>query len=306
MNEFILHHYQMSPFSQKMRSMLGYAGVAWSSAQTKPMPPRPVLAALAGGYRKVPVAQVGADVFCDTRVIAEEIAVLSGKPALALANTGVASQSWVARVDLEVFFAAIMAGGTPQLRRHVWETMSLADILRLGWDRLQMGRKATVKAPAPHKAGAVVRAHLADIEARLAADDFLFGSQPNHADFSAWHSLWFLNDLAGSHRARNFQRTQAWMGRMRGFGEGERREIDPQQALAIARAAAPRVVDDAHRRDAHIGTAVKIVPTDYGHEPVTGILVGVTPTRYILARDTMECGLLHVHFPQQGFEITPA
>lgn len=71
MSEFILHHYVLSPFSTKIRAMLGQAGLDWRSAITREMPPRPVLEVLAGGYRKIPVAQIGADVFCDTRVIAE-------------------------------------------------------------------------------------------------------------------------------------------------------------------------------------------------------------------------------------------
>ena len=84
MQEFILYHYAMSPFSEKVRAMLGYAGLSWQSVIVREMPPRPMLSALAGGYRKVPVAQSGADVFCDSRAIADEIARLSGKPELSL------------------------------------------------------------------------------------------------------------------------------------------------------------------------------------------------------------------------------
>ena len=61
MSTLILHNYPMSPFSEKTRAMLGVAGLSWRSAPTREMPPRPVLAALAGGYRKVPLAQIGAD-----------------------------------------------------------------------------------------------------------------------------------------------------------------------------------------------------------------------------------------------------
>ena len=53
MNDLILHHYAMSPFSEKIRAMLGYAQVNWQSCITREMPPRPLLARLAGGYRKI-------------------------------------------------------------------------------------------------------------------------------------------------------------------------------------------------------------------------------------------------------------
>lgn len=35
--------------------------------------PKPDLVALTGGYRRIPVLQIGADVFCDTRLIAKEL-----------------------------------------------------------------------------------------------------------------------------------------------------------------------------------------------------------------------------------------
>jgi len=84
MTDLILHHYPMSPFSQKTRSMLGYANLPWQSVITREMLPRPHLQTLAGGYRKIPVAQIGADIFCDSHSIASEIARLSDKPELAL------------------------------------------------------------------------------------------------------------------------------------------------------------------------------------------------------------------------------
>ncbi|MEQ9465562.1 MAG: hypothetical protein RJQ10_18015 [Haliea sp.] len=47
--QLILHHYAMSPFAQKIRSMLGYAGLPWQSAIAREMPPRPVVAQRAAG-----------------------------------------------------------------------------------------------------------------------------------------------------------------------------------------------------------------------------------------------------------------
>ena len=99
----ILHHYALSPFSEKMRAMMGTANLPWQSCITRELPPRPVLAALAGGYRKIPVAQIGADIFCDTRVIASEIAALSGMPQLALESADEATQAYANATDLHAF-----------------------------------------------------------------------------------------------------------------------------------------------------------------------------------------------------------
>ncbi len=71
--ELILHHYDGSPYSEKIRLLLGYKGLDWRSATMPPMLPKPELMTLTGGYRRAPVLQIGADVYCDSALIAAEI-----------------------------------------------------------------------------------------------------------------------------------------------------------------------------------------------------------------------------------------
>jgi len=300
--DLILHHYPLSPFSQKIRTMLGYTGLPWQSVITREMPPRPMVAALAGGYRKIPVAQVGADVFCDTRTIAAEIALRSGKPELARENCAPEVQAFIDETDLDVFFACVLLAGTGKMGRKVRESMSLLDLARFMWDRIGMGLKTSVKTVSPREAKPRLLKHLAAMEQRL-QQPFLFGPQPCHADFSAYHSLWFIRELAGSALGDDFPRVIAWMGRMQAFGEGTRSEIHAQQALEAARQATPRAVGEEHRSDPLIGRQVSIAPTDYGQVPTTGVLVGVTPAQWIIAREEPELGRLHLHFPRQGFAL---
>ncbi|MDQ8038073.1 MAG: glutathione S-transferase family protein [Pedobacter sp.] len=300
MPTLILHHYPMSPFSQKIRSMLGYAGLEWESALTREMPPRPILEKLAGGYRKIPVAQIGADVFCDSRIIAEEIALLSGKPELALANCSPATQAYVAKVDLEIFFDCIIGGGSRKLQKKMREAMSLPDIIRFFWDRINLGRTAKVKTAGFRGMRERVLLHVADVEQRLQAD-FLGGDRPDHSDFSTWHSLWFIRDLGESRMINPYPKVMAWMDRMKAFGEGSRREISGEQALVTARAATPRAIPDELRKDALIGHKVSIVPADYARLPTKGILVGASANRWIVAREEKDVGTVHVHFPRDGF-----
>lgn len=47
-----------------------------------PVMPKPDLVALTGGYRKTPVLQVGADVYCDTALIARRLEQEKAVPAL--------------------------------------------------------------------------------------------------------------------------------------------------------------------------------------------------------------------------------
>jgi glutathione S-transferase len=66
MAELILHHYPTSPFAEKTRLMLGYKNLPWKSVMIPMIMPKPDVVALTGGYRKTPILQIGADIYCDT------------------------------------------------------------------------------------------------------------------------------------------------------------------------------------------------------------------------------------------------
>ncbi|MEL0028560.1 MAG: glutathione S-transferase family protein, partial [Perlucidibaca sp.] len=291
----ILYHYALSPFSSKVRAMLGYAGLDWQSVIVRSLPPRPEIDALAGGYRKIPVAQIGADIFCDSHVIAAEIASLAGLPLLDPARCSAEAQAWIRRVDVQVFAHSLMLSGTLALGRKVWAGMSLREIAGFTRDRIAIGRKARVRAN-PAKARERVREHLADCEARLTGQDWLFGDQPCHADFSAWHSLWFIHELAETGVLADFPRVRDWYERLRAAGQGGRRQETTAagaRALALALAASPREIPGEYLADPLIGREVMVAPDDYALDPTTGQLAGVTPTRWILARETPEGHRVH-------------
>jgi hypothetical protein len=60
--ELILHHFDLSPYAEKVRTLLGLKALAWRSVQIPMVMPKPDLIALTGGYRKTPVLQIGADI----------------------------------------------------------------------------------------------------------------------------------------------------------------------------------------------------------------------------------------------------
>ena len=80
--ELILHHYDFSNFAEKARLALGYKGLAWRGVIIPPIAPKPDLTPLTGGYRRTPVLQVGADIFCDTRLILRELERRKPQPSL--------------------------------------------------------------------------------------------------------------------------------------------------------------------------------------------------------------------------------
>jgi glutathione S-transferase len=69
----ILHHYDTSPYAEKVRTGLGLKGLAWASVELPVIMPKPNLTTLTGGYRKRPVLQIGADIYCDSQLIMREL-----------------------------------------------------------------------------------------------------------------------------------------------------------------------------------------------------------------------------------------
>src|SRR5690606_19910442 len=74
--------YPGSPFAEKARCLLGYKQLAWRSVEIPVIMPKPDLLALTGGYRGTPVLQIGADVYCDTALIAEVLERIAPSPSL--------------------------------------------------------------------------------------------------------------------------------------------------------------------------------------------------------------------------------
>ena len=73
MTDIILHHYAVSPYAEKVRIGLGLKQATWKSVDIPNVMPKPDLMPLTGGYRKTPVMQIGADIYCDTQLIMLEL-----------------------------------------------------------------------------------------------------------------------------------------------------------------------------------------------------------------------------------------
>lgn len=300
MPELILFNYALSPFSEKVRPMLGFSGLDWASVTVPEAPPRPALNALTGGYRRIPVAQIGADIFCDTRLITREIARLAGNPELCADNTTAEQRAFVDRADHQLFIACLTACAGVGMLRQLARRTSLRRTLRFVVDRIGIGRKARVRAPGKAQSVAAVREHVAELEARLADEDFLFGDTPTEADFAAYHGLWFMRLLGGERLIGDAAGVHEWMDRIAAFGHGRIEAMSDEQALDAAGNVEPAAIPDA---DPVIPRAVEIAPSDYARDPVSGELVAESETAWVLAREHPRVGRVHVHFPRQGFRI---
>lgn len=298
----ILHHYEQSPFSEKIRLMLGYTGMAWQSVISPAMPPRPNVEPLAGGYRRMPVAQDGADVFCDTRLISAEIAQRRGKPELASAGCDAVVQDMTAHLESDIFWACIGSIPVSRTLRQLVRNFGFGGAFRFLKDRVSIARHANTSAMSPKVAVTVFQQHLEQLERQL-EKDFLFDVLPCVADFAAYHTLWFKRHVGELPMPEGLPRVSAWYDRMGAFGHGSSLAATAEDAFAAAADNSPRHVPEEMTTDLRIGQPVVISPVDYALDSTSGILVGCSEERWIIARDTDQVGLVHVHFPTTGFEL---
>jgi glutathione S-transferase len=298
-DEIILHHYDTSPFSEKVRLLFGLKGLAWRSVIQPTIMPKPNLVPLTGGYRRIPVLQIGADVYCDTQVIMAEVAARAGGEPMD--GVGWAVNLWADRLFFQATVPIIF--GEIEVPRAFIE------------DREKLSGRP-FDAAAMKAAGAPMRgqwrAQAAWIEAGLAHSDFLAGARPGLADIAAYMNVWFLRGAVPAITEAlmdGLPRTAAWRTRVAAIGHGTRAEMTPTEALAIAKAAEPAPFtahDPADPLGLAPGAAVRVMADDYGRDPIDGTLVAANAERVVLAREDPALGRLHAHFPRAGYLVVPA
>ncbi len=298
--EFILHHYDASPFSEKARLMFGLKGLAWRSVVTPNIMPKPDLVPLTGGYRRAPVMQIGADIFCDSQAILAEIERRAPTPAAA---TGMA---WAINLWADrLFFQATVPVIFGELGEHVPRAF-VEDREKMAGRAFDMAAMKQVAQPMRGQ----WRAHAAWIEGALAGGgDFLAGDKPGLADIAAYMNVWFLAG-ATPHLAEallaDLGRVQAWRGRVAAIGHGTRTEMSGPEALEVARAHEPAPFeghDPADPLGLAPGAAVVVMADDYGRDPIAGTLVGAGRERIVIAREAPDLGRLNLHFPRAGYIV---
>ncbi len=296
-----LHHYPFSPFGEKIRSMLGFADLPWQSVDVPPQPPRPSLDPMLTGYRKSPVAQIGADLFCDTRTIAAEIARLSGRSELVAAGRSETDLQYLDHLEGPIFAACLAAVPKGKLFVKLITTLGFG-LPKFLKDRAALGAAGGLDVVSGAEAGRIWSAHLDDLDSRL-GDGFLGGTGPDIRDFSAYHVVWFFEFMTGSKVAGPRSALGRWQRDMAGFGHGHPEVISGDRALAIARENEPRALPQSSN-DPKIGKTVRIAPTDYGRDNTQGLLVASTADRWVIETTTATCGRIHVHFPTHGYALT--
>lgn len=299
----ILHHFDASPFAEKVRLALGIKGLSWNSVEIPMVMPKPKLTALTGGYRKTPVLQIGADVYCDTRRIAIELENRFPSPSLFPDGRLALAMALTPWSDDRCFRpgAALSMGTNGDLPEPV-----LAD-RRAFFDFLDF---STLSERLPHYFSQF-QAQLALLDRMLAEGDApcLAGDAPGWVDVLAYFPLWMARgNIANSGElVESLPSLLSWERRMAAVGHGERSAMDADDALDLARWATSTVVeeivDDSWPRGFAEGDAVVVSPDDYGRNGVEGHLARLAGDEIAIHRHDPLVGDVVVHFPRTGYEL---
>jgi len=301
MADIILHHFDLSPFAEKARLALGFKGLAWRSVQIPLIMPKPDLEALTGGYRKTPVMQIGADIYCDTQRIAAELERRYPEPSLFPdGNEGLAFalSAWSDKAFFEPG-AGLSMGTNAEIPEPLLEDRK-AFFNFMDFD--------TLADSLPHLYGQL-RSHLALVDRQLAdGRTYLLGEQPGWADILAYFPVWMsrgnIADIEGV--LAPFNSLAAWADRVAGFGHGERTEMEAEEALQIARDTPTETATEVDADDPlqlAAGNRVTVAPDDYGIVPVAGELVRLTVDDIAIRREDPRAGEVVVNFPRRGYKV---
>ena len=306
----ILHHYEDSPFSEKVRLALRLKNLGWTSVDVPVLMPKPDLVPLTGGYRRTPIMQIGADIYCDTAVILRELEKRFRIPALNLpGHEGVSAMvaAWTDgkwfQTSVGIIFGAL-GDGVPEAFRKDREALS--------------GRPFDTEAMA---AAAPMlrdqwRAQMMWIEERLqggtgaGAGNYIVSTKPGMVDVHAHMNVWFVAQRVPDFVEECFEgapRTKAWYQRLNEATGPDPEVITSQDALEVAGATGPRLVaaiaDGREPQGLAPGQQVSVAPDDYGKDWVEGTLVHADAQRIIIARATETIGTINVHFPRAGYLV---
>ncbi|MDP3158934.1 MAG: glutathione S-transferase family protein [Reyranella sp.] len=302
MTDIILHHYGLSPFAEKVRIGLGLKQAAWKSVDIPNVMPKPDLMPLTGGYRKTPVMQIGADIYCDTQLIMLELERrLPSPPFLPKGREGEARAitMWLDRQIFSPAVGVVMSQVADKFGDAFKKDRS--EFSGRTFDPERMRAALPMLRDQTYAQLSLAEAMLAD------GRTFVLGSEPGLADCALYNPVWFIQQHLGKTAAPldRLPGIVAWSERMKALGEGKRTDIKATDALEIAKAAKPEStsVDANDPSGLKAGQKLSVTPDDTGKVPVTGTLVGLTADRISIARNDPRVGDVVVHFPRAGFIV---
>ena len=304
MSELLLHHYWPSPFAHKVRIALRMIGASWTSVEIPRVPPKPLLVPMTAGYRRTPVMQVGADIYCDTQNIAralaeagyEEALFPNGQRGLVMALSGWIDQSLVELAIRTVITNAI--GNAP------------ADFIKdrgdlyfePGWseESLKAGLPAVLLQ---------LGAQAEHAEKALERTGYIAGDRPSWADAGLAFCAWFLRGrwAGGADFLSRYPAIERLEAELATNAESHEQTMTGEQALAVALAASRGSPTGVRNPacDLSVGQQVLIRPRTQSSDPnIVGRLRYLDMTRISIDHESPETGPVAVHLPLAGYRVS--
>ena len=299
----VLHHFDQSPFSEKIRVIFGFKRLAWRSVRISRIMPRPNLMPLTGGYRRTPTMQIGADIYCDTQIIIRELQRRFPAPTLfPLGHAGLpwALGMWTDRTFFQNTVSLVFGTLSDKVPRDFIE-----DRERLRGAKFDV---AAMKAAIPQMRDQF-RAHVGWIEAQLSDGREWLLETFSLADVHAYMNVWYVrsNLPEADELLARVPLTLAWQRRLQNVGHGA--EMSSDEALDIAARAKPQtpiLADPEDPNGRQPGDRVSVVPDDYGKVEVRGEIVSLSAQHIAIRRHDDRVGEIVVHFPRAGFVVIPS
>ena len=304
----ILHHYPQSPVAHKTRMALGIAGATWQSVEIPRIPPKPLLMPLTAGYRRTPVLQIGADIYCDSQNIVRALEEYGCPNSLfpdGVTGRSMMMASWSENTLFDLAVRVVITNALDSAPADF-----IADRGALYFEK--DWSPETLRADMPSVL-LRLQAGLAWAEFQLVASDgvFLNGDTPCYADAAIGYIAWFLRGRwdSGAGFIAPFEQVCKLEAALADIGEGTSSDLSGEDALAIAKAAnpvSPTGVSVPFTAGMKQGHMVAIQPYGTNADPqVTGALRYLDATRVSIDHDTAEAGSVAVHFPVAGYDIRP-
>lgn len=306
-SEIIYHNYPQSPVAEKVRVAFGIKNLSWRDVEIPRLPPKPMLTTLTGGYRRTPVMQIGADIYCDSQCIIRELEHRYPSPSFMPSNdTGLmwCLSRWTDGAWFDLAVKIVLGSAGDSLPQDFAEDRG----------RLYLGENwaeglRTANAQLPHLVSQL-RAPLSWLDSQLSdGRSFLLGPAPAAIDAQFFHVVWFVRGRwsDGPAMLSEFPALERWENNIALLGHGTPTELSPEEAIQVALNSEPVTqtgVADHDPQGLQVGQSVTVSPdVNGGEQPVKGTIRMANAETIAIDRSSPDVGTVCVHFPRSGYRV---
>ncbi|MFK8083831.1 MAG: glutathione S-transferase family protein [Granulosicoccus sp.] len=303
----IYHNYPQSPVAEKVRVAFGIKGLHWHNVEIPRLPPKPMLTTLTGGYRRTPVMQIGADIYCDSQCIIRELERRHPSPSFMPTDNGGlmwCMSRWTDGALFDLSVKIVLGSAGDNLPADFAEDRGR---LYLGENWAEGLKQAN--AELPHLV-AQLRAPLSWLNQQLSdGRKYLLGEAPAAVDAQMYHVLWFVNGRwdGGPSLIGQFPHVQRWMESVNAIGHGTQSDMTPEAAVSVAQSLQTITAEGVAEHDPQglvVGQRVFISPdVNGGEQAVEGRLRMADADTIAIDRVSDTAEDVCVHFPRSGYRI---